>query len=894
MADALCPSCGAVVPSSNRFCGSCGRPVGSESGIHTTTAGGVQVAVAGPGVARLISSDSIPVGGFTPGTLLDSRYRIVGLLGRGGMGEVYRADDLKLGQPVALKFLPAAFASDPVRRERFFAEVRITRQLAHPNICRVYDIAEVNGQHFLSMEFIDGEDLGSLIKRIGYLPGEKALDIARQLVAGLAAAHDKGVLHRDLKPANVMIDGRGRVRITDFGLAIAADEERPEGEIPGTPAYMAPEQLAGKGASVRSDIYALGLVLYEIYSGRRAFAAPTLAELRAQKESHTPPAPSELRPNVDPVVERVIQRCIERDPRQRPASAAQVAAALPGGDPLAAAIAAGETPSPEMVAASGPQHGINPALAVLLLAIVAVGMTSSVIVTDRSTLFTLADPPKPPDALVELARQHLRRAGYPEAAADSAGGFRYDDDYAAALADRRISAADGSAPPRLGVLYWYRHSPKPIERYAQPLGVVSPTDPPLNVPGEALLEVDVDGNLRTLRVIPPKETSPAGEVPVDWAPLFEAAGLDLANWTPTTPQRNPESFADMVAAWTGTWPYGGAAARIEAASLAGRPVSFSLTLDILRHPRTPGPGGSLSVIALPLLAIGVLFARRNYRLGRGDRRGAARIAVIVPCMLAIGWVLSEHHVATFWELNLFLVTAGMLVALGAALWILYMALEPFIRRHHPRVLVSWTRLLSGDWRDPLLGRDVLAGVAAATLPSNLSGLVSLLRAAFFDVHAEPTLGAIDGANGLGDAAASLIAPLGIGTAIALFFLLAFVIVRRAVRRDWAAALTVVLALTTLSVLSSSLSPARLPGWWLPPAVGSSVFFGSTMFVLLRFGLVGGLTMGIVEGFFFNPLTFRQTWYSGLTYAVLAIIAVLSLWAFRTAIGSRRVFNLQPD
>ena len=201
------------------------------------------------GVGRLISSDSIPVGGLTPGSMLADRYRIIGLLGRGGMGEVYRADDLKLGQPVALKFLPKTLSSDPVRRERFFAEVRITRQLAHPNICRVYDIGDVASVeaglqtrlHFLSMEYIDGEDLASL-KRIGYLSNEKALDIARQLVAGLAAAHERGVLHRDLKPANIMIDGRGRVRITDFGLAVAEGEETPAGDVSGTPAYMAPEQ----------------------------------------------------------------------------------------------------------------------------------------------------------------------------------------------------------------------------------------------------------------------------------------------------------------------------------------------------------------------------------------------------------------------------------------------------------------------------------------------------------------------------------------------------------------------------------------------------------------------------------------------------------------------------
>ena len=283
------------------------------------------------------------------------------------MGEVYRADDLKLGQPVALKFLPPKLADDPVRRERFFAEVRITRQLSHPNICRVYDIGEIDGRHFLSMEFIDGEDLASLLKRIGHLTNEKALDIARQLVAGLAAAHERGVLHRDLKPANIMLDGHGRVRITDFGLAIAVEDETQAAEIAGTPAYMVPEQLAGKGATVRSDMYSLGLVLYEIYTGKKAFTATTLAELREQKETYTPRAISEMREGMDPVVERLIRRCMERDPNARPASVAQLALALPGGDSLAAALAAGETPSPEMVAASGSKEGFRPAVAWALL-----------------------------------------------------------------------------------------------------------------------------------------------------------------------------------------------------------------------------------------------------------------------------------------------------------------------------------------------------------------------------------------------------------------------------------------------------------------------------------------------------------------------------------------------
>src|SRR5688572_7367663 len=143
--------------------------------------------------------------GFAPGALLAGRFRMVSLLGRGGMGEVYRAEDLKLGQAVALKFLPGPI--DRAKLDRFYSEVRLGRQVAHPNVCRIYDVIEAEQRHFLVMEYVDGEDLASLLRRIGRVPDDKGLEIARGLCAGLAAAHEKGILHRDLKPANVMIDG---------------------------------------------------------------------------------------------------------------------------------------------------------------------------------------------------------------------------------------------------------------------------------------------------------------------------------------------------------------------------------------------------------------------------------------------------------------------------------------------------------------------------------------------------------------------------------------------------------------------------------------------------------------------------------------------------------------
>ena len=178
---AKCPSCGGEVPEGNRFCGSCGAAVETPTSAPTETSLKSQPGATShptPGKAR-----------FIPGTVLGKRYRIVSLLGRGGMGEVYRADDLKLGQPVALKFLPQAVQRDRTRLDRFLNEVRTALKVTHPNVCRVYDIGEVDGQHYISMEYVDGEDLASLIRRIGRLPQDKAVQIARQLCAGLSAAH---------------------------------------------------------------------------------------------------------------------------------------------------------------------------------------------------------------------------------------------------------------------------------------------------------------------------------------------------------------------------------------------------------------------------------------------------------------------------------------------------------------------------------------------------------------------------------------------------------------------------------------------------------------------------------------------------------------------------------
>jgi serine/threonine protein kinase len=356
------------------------------------------------------------------------RYRIIALLGRGGMGEVYRADDLTLGQPVALKFLPDEAARDVALVERFKNEVRIARRVSHPNVCRVYDVGDVEGHTFFTMEYVDGEDLASLLRRIGRLPEDKALDIARQLCAGLAAAHSKGVLHRDLKPANIMLDGRGQVVITDFGLAGVADQIQGAEVRSGTPAYMAPEQLAGKEVSTRSDIYSLGLVLYEVFTGKRAFGEKAAEAVRWRGDKSLS-RPSSVVRDLNPVIERVILRCLEEEPSARPATVLSVAAALPGGDPLAAALAAGETPSPQMVAASGETAGLRSRAAVLCLAFVLLGLGLVAFLGIRGSALGKMNLDLTPEVLRQKAREMIAQLGYPERPLDSASGLDYDGNF---------------------------------------------------------------------------------------------------------------------------------------------------------------------------------------------------------------------------------------------------------------------------------------------------------------------------------------------------------------------------------------------------------------------------------------------------------------------------------
>jgi serine/threonine-protein kinase len=756
--------------------------------------------------------------------------------------------------------------------------------LAHPNICRVYDIADFEGQHFLSMEYIDGEDLASLIKRIGYLSNEKALEIARQLAAGLSAAHEKGVLHRDLKPANIMIDGHGRVRITDFGLAIAvAEEETDAAEILGTPAYMAPEQFAGKGATTRSDIYALGLVFYEIYTGKRAFSGSSLADLRQQKETQTPKAPSEIRQGIDPVVERVIMRCIDRDPRSRPGSIAQLALALPGGDPLAAAVAAGETPSPEMVAASGQKEGLRPLVALAVLAWIVIGSIAVIVVKDRIRERQGISVEQSPELLAARAREILKQTGHSEQFADSAFGFDANNDYVQYV--QRSTDHPKTLGPR-ALLFWRRQSPRALETLTFALGAtVQRSDPPMQYPGETLAVVDSDGRLVSFRAIPPQQEAEGHPADRDWTFLLSEAGLDSSKWKPVGPRSNPFFYADQRMAWEGSLPeVPGAAVRVEAAAYRGALVSFDIIGPWTNPERRQTFGPSNIVVGIVLVSVvlivvgGILyFVRRNLRLGRGDRRGAMRLALLNGVAYTAFYILHVHHVPTTGELYLAFEFAGLVLITSVLFWVLYIALEPFVRRRWPHILVSWTRLLSGDWRDPLLGRDILLGCGVGMLIALMVAVGSL------NGTAPPPTEVMTAAGG-GWFTASLIGVLASSALAALGYLCLISTLRVLTRRDSFAVLAVVGFLIVINSQDASS--------WIAGGVFGLLFGTVLMFLLMRFGLVAMLVMFWTEILFLTvPITMHPSaWYSTAGYAALVLIGAVALYGFRTSLAGRPLLD----
>jgi serine/threonine-protein kinase len=846
-------------------------------------------------------------GRFLPGRLLAGRYRIIALLGKGGMGEVYRADDLTLGQPVALKFLPDEAARDQSLLERFKNEVRIARRVSHPNVCRVYDVGDFEGHTFFTMEYVDGEDLASLLRRIGRLPEDKALDIARQLCAGLAAAHTKGVLHRDLKPANIMLDGRGQVVITDFGLAGVADQIQGAEVRSGTPAYMAPEQLAGKEVSTRSDIYSLGLVLYEVFTGKRAFAGKPTDKLPVAGD-RTLSRPSSVVKDLNPVIERVILRCLETEPSARPATVLSVAAALPGGDPLAAALAAGETPSPQLVAASGESAGLRPRTALICLAAVLLGLAVVTFFSIHYSALEKMGLEQTPEVLTQKSREIVARLGYEGRPTDSDFGLDDDSDF-----QNYVEKNDKpphwdavlSARPSL-LQYWYRQSPDSLvasdfrDNLLTP-GVVTKSDPPTVLSGMINLKLDPQGRLIYFQAIPPqklddkKEVSTAPITPFDWNILFTAAGLDPSKFQPAQSTWTSLATADTRTAWTGIWPGTTRPLRIEAATFQGKPVFFSLIGDWTKPERMQSTEQKsigqkaariVALLVLCTLLLGSVFlARRNYRQGRGDRAGALRLAGVMFFLEIALWLCRAHFSTIGDTIGLFVLAVSTALFLSALTWMLYLAVEPWVRRHWPKTIISWSRLLSGQARDPLVGRDILFGVILGVVWILIFQIRSI---PMMRMGAAPLLFSTDALLGGRMALGAWLYqwPQSIQTTLAFFFLLFGLKVL--LRKEWIAGIALVVIFALPRGLSSTYMAVEIPA--------QIVVYSIAVLIVLRFGFVplacAVFTINLLANVPFSADL--SAWY--MPTSILALLSVVALagWGFYHSLGGEPIWRPEID
>jgi serine/threonine protein kinase/Flp pilus assembly protein TadD len=293
-----CPRCQHENPSETKFCGNCAAPLLSPSQTETY---------------------QTPVLELKTGTTFAGRYQVIEELGHGGMGRVYKVHDTELNEKVALKLLRPEMAADADTVERFRNELKSARQVTHKNVCRMFDIGRAEGAPYITMEYVHGEDLKRLIRKVGQMPAGRTVAIARQVAEGLAEAHAHGIVHRDLKPQNIMVDEGGNVHIMDFGIARSLEKKglTGAGVTVGTPEYMSPEQVEGKPVDARSDIYSLGIILYEMMTGRVPFEGDTPFTVGVKHKSELPRDPLELNPQMPRDLARLILRCLEKDKEKR-------------------------------------------------------------------------------------------------------------------------------------------------------------------------------------------------------------------------------------------------------------------------------------------------------------------------------------------------------------------------------------------------------------------------------------------------------------------------------------------------------------------------------------------------------------------------------------------------
>jgi serine/threonine-protein kinase len=618
-------------------------------------------------------------------------------------------------------------------------------------------------------------------------------------------------------------------------------------------------------------------------------------ELLAQHDSRSFTPPSTLVTSLDESIDRAIVRCLEPDPARRSQSALAVAAALPGGDPLAAALAAGETPSPEMVAAAGEGAGLTPVVAWSLLIGTAVGLVASLMFALKTGPFDTVPMELSPDVLTHKAREVITSLGYDTRPRDEAIGFRLDVPFVDYVSKNDKAPADWhqilTQRPSI-VTFWYRRSDEALwstEFHTDLLtpGIVDQVDPPETTSGMMLVELDHAGRLQNFVTIPPQRLEkPAIAATVDWAPLFQMAGLDLSKFQATDPLWTYLAASDTRLAWTGVWPDSGRPLRIEAAAFGGKPVAFTL-LGPWRQPwRMPNQsldaGTStlqfwllLIIAAFTIGAAGIL-ARRNIHDGRGDRKGAAKLGGATGVTLMVLWLCRQHAVADFSVAAQFFVAMTTATAYGVLMWTIYLALEPFVRRRWPQVLVSWTNLLTGRASDPVVGRDVLIGVAMGVFFSILFRFVAMqvpeAKVAF--------AGSMDVMTSFRGTIGEVFQEGFYAFRNVLFYFFLLFVLRVVLRRPVLAVVAFTAFFTAFNMLTNT-----------NPYIGAALgllYFGTASIVVWRWGLLSMVAGSLVSSLLFDMVVSKDlsAWYVANSALLLAVVVGLAGWSFYSATGRK--------
>ena len=512
-------------------------------------------------------------------------------------------------------------------------------------------------------------------------------------------------------------------------------------------------------------------------------------------------------------------------------------------------------------------------------------------------LVNMANLEMPPEALAVEARKIIRQLGYTSAPEDRAYGFDYDDAYGKYLRSNNRKHLDwgtlvNGQPPLL--TFWYRQSPQPLQpRSVTDLGQVDWGDPPESISGMAAIQLDPQGRMLMFTGVPPQldESAPRTQQP-DAAPLFSAAGLDISRFKTATPQWTPLVATETRAAWTSIAPgKTETPVRIEAAWWRDKPVYFRIIGPWTKPDRMQASNDSTGEtvqryiflgITLLLIAAAAYLAIRNLRLGRGDKQGAFRLAGFAAVISVVSWLLSAHFGTSSWGMMLFTASVGFALWTGAELWLAYIALEPAVRRRWPRILISWTRLLAGRWKDPLVSRDVLIGLLVG-LGWDL--MFAVETAAERRQGASPlTSISLDSLLGFRNAVSGVLSHVDQSLTGSLEFFLLFFVLLLLARKEWIAGLLFVLIFALGRGLPSDY-PALMVVTFL-------IIYGLVVGMLLRFGLLS-LVVAIFAADLMSNFVFTwnfSAWYGTASLIVVILIAGLALVAFRNSLGGRKVLG----